>query len=127
MTNYRADELSNFLGQDRHYPSESKGLLDITSMDPIHAFNAYRHLRSVFHTRWAQVQHTRLAMALLAQAFDGKIPSNLQRSEPPSRVSMEDVYDALAELDEAQSRKPVHPITRARIVHTHLTKENHHE
>lgn len=121
----RQHELRQYIHQDRHWPSESRGIVEITGMDPIHAFNALRQLRSQLLHDWPEVQRTPLAMALLEQAFEGKIPSILVRAEPPSQLSLEDVFDALQELDDVEGPgKNLHPITRARIVHERLTKEN---
>jgi hypothetical protein len=119
----RAAELQRYIDQDRLYPSESKGIVEISGMEPVHAFNAYRNLRMRTLPNWPVVQTSPLAKALLAQAFDGRIPEFLVRTvEQPAKVSLEDVFDALEELDQIPAH---HPVTRARIVHDHLTKEKH--
>lgn len=135
-----------YLAQVGSWPSIDQGheLTPVWSMTPQHAISAYRKL-----LRWAAqrtyeqaspsyeaVQRSPLAMALLNQAVGFEVlyaddlpPAPLgDVAHPLSDVTLEAVFDALSELDAhttAAGGKPVHILSRARVLHDALTrKEN---
>lgn len=132
FTNY-----ARYLAQIDQWPSLDKADVSIWSMTPQHALSAFHKLlrwgASQPRTDYSDLRRTPLAMALLEQAVGTKVlyaddlpPAPLGGlAHPLSEVALETVYDALKALEETSNTgsTPLHPITRARIVHAHLTKE----
>ena len=125
----RREEVRRYLQQDKSYPSESKGgAVDIRDMEPAHAYRAYRSLRMMFFPEWPEVKHSYLIAALIERAMEGDVALKRKGESARHTLTIEDVFDALQKVNDTvvANGKPLHPITRARIVHTHLTlKETH--
>lgn len=118
----QARALSQYCNQKEVYPSASKGLLIIDDMEPVHAFNAWRRMRMLLLPTWPVAIKTDLSVALLNQAFDGAFDPDRLVTE----LTLEMVFDALEAADlAADADKPLHPITRARLVLDYLTEETH--
>lgn len=137
------EDYQHWIGQVDAWPSSKAGeQISIWNMNPSHAISAYRKL-----LRWAiqrppqlaspdyeDVKRSPLAMALLNQAVGFEVVYSDDLPEvgldgrvvdPFTDVDLERAYDALVELDahQAASGRPLHILTRARVLHAALTRK----